>query len=152
MANGRLPPLTREEFLALEQRVEECLQNLDLQVKRIKQVQAELHGIREAWTQSKLPDDDPPSESAHHHQLSYWTNLHDNDWVTYVNEQPDGTFIAWAAPVGEDPVTTAYIEDSEENAKLAAEFVVKTHTGHVHCSAKCSGWRFQQPISDITPG
>src|SRR5687768_16443948 len=30
--------------------------------------------------------------------LGIWTNIHDNGWVTKAVENPDGTFVAWAAP------------------------------------------------------
>ena len=52
MPNGRRSEVTREEFLALEQKVEECLQNLNLQFQRMAQIQAELDRIRNA-AQSK---------------------------------------------------------------------------------------------------
>ena len=150
MSNGRLSEVTREEFLALQQQVEECLQTLDLQSRRIAQMHAELQHIRLESADPHPAGEHTPGPVDHQRPLSYWTNLHDNEWVTYVNERQDGSFVAWAAPVGEDPVTTPYIEDSEEHAKLAAEFMLRTHSGHAECSSKCSGWRFGEPISDIT--
>lgn len=52
--NGRRsrPDVTREEFVALERKMDECVQNLDVQFKRIAQIQAELDRIRAAWAQS----------------------------------------------------------------------------------------------------
>jgi len=42
-------PVTREQFQRLTSVVEECCAKLDLQFKRIAQIQAELDHIRAAW-------------------------------------------------------------------------------------------------------
>jgi uncharacterized protein YukE len=47
--------VTRREFTALAGKVEECANNLEVQFKRIAQIQAELDRIRAAWARSKPP-------------------------------------------------------------------------------------------------
>lgn len=42
----------RREFTALTRLVEECVNNLALQFKRIAQIQAELDHIRAAWSKA----------------------------------------------------------------------------------------------------
>ncbi|HJU72848.1 MAG TPA: hypothetical protein VJ717_03810 [Gemmatimonadaceae bacterium] len=42
----------REEFVALKRKYEECVQNLDLQFKRIAQIQAELDHMRSGRSSS----------------------------------------------------------------------------------------------------
>lgn len=72
-------------------------------------------------------------------QMALWSATHDNGWETTAAENVDGTFSAWAAPI-DQTVPVDYVEDGPENAKRAADFVLRRKTGHDHCSDKCSGW------------
>jgi regulation of enolase protein 1 (concanavalin A-like superfamily) len=72
--------------------------------------------------------------------LVAWTAHHDNGWVTTVLETPSGTFSAWVAREGE-ALSVDYAEEGPENAKIAAEFALKSKTGHAECSPQCSGWQ-----------
>lgn len=62
MANGhRRSAVTREEFSALQRKMEECMRSLDLQFKRIAQIQAELDHIRMARTEASSKKSAPAS-------------------------------------------------------------------------------------------
>lgn len=69
-----------------------------------------------------------------------WQQRHDNGWLARVVEQPDGTFIAWAAPVGTTPICLDYIEDSLQFAQDAAVYALRKETGHQRCSDQCDSW------------
>ena len=75
-----------------------------------------------------------------------WRREHDNRWIEYVVEQPDGTFGAWAALDGAT-AKVDYVEDCLENAQRAAEFALRRDTTHQACSPSCGGWCEQPAIS-----
>jgi hypothetical protein len=77
---------------------------------------------------------DPPER-----ERAVWMARHENGWLTYVVESPDGTYAAWAAPEGATP-TVDYVEMDPETAKTAALFALASKSGHTQCSAVCSGW------------
>ena len=74
-----------------------------------------------------------------------WRREHDNSWIEYVVEQPDGTFAAWAASDGA-PAKVDYVEDCLENAQRAAEFALRRGTRHHACSPDCGNWCEQPPV------
>ena len=74
-----------------------------------------------------------------------WRREHDNGWIEYVVEQPDGTFAAWAAMDGA-PAKVDYVEDCLENAQRAAEFALRRDTTHRECSSSCGAW-LDQPAT-----
>jgi len=48
--------VNRAEFDALRQTVKQCCDSLDIQFKRIAQLQAELDHVRAAWLKQKPPN------------------------------------------------------------------------------------------------
>jgi hypothetical protein len=84
-------------------------------------------------------------------QLVYWSARHDNGWVTSVLENPDGTYAAWAA---EDSTLASvdYIETDAETAMRAAEYALRTKSGHQRCSRECSTWEMQTHQLDPPAG
>jgi hypothetical protein len=86
---------------------------------------------------------EPLMMSAHHR---HWQQKHDNGWLAHVAEQPDGTFLAWAAPAGALPLGIDYVEDCLEYAQAAAEFAVRRETAHSTCTHQCEGWEEIPPV------
>jgi hypothetical protein len=78
--------------------------------------------------------------------LAYWSAHHDNGWVTNVLENPDGTYCAWAAP-DSALASVDYIEVDARTAMHAAEYALRTKSGHQTCSSACSEWEMHaQPV------
>ena len=88
---------------------------------------------------------------AHKRELVKWTALHDNGWVTHARENLGGTYSAWAAPEGVHSSPDS-VEDGPDNAKAAAEYALRTKSGHAECSPQCSGWEWHLYAFDESNG
>jgi hypothetical protein len=76
--------------------------------------------------------------------IRLWVASHGNGWEAWVAEHEDGTFTAWACPVGANAIALS-IEDSFENACAAAAFDLARFSQHDQCGPTCSGWSEREP-------
>ena len=88
------------------------------------------------------PDDEPGASHPllRAFQPRTWTATHDNDWVSVVCEQPDGSFALLVAAAGARDVLPDLVAASAEAAKAAARELVRVKSGHDRCTAGCRGW------------
>lgn len=73
-----------------------------------------------------------------------WVSAHGNGWEAWVAQHRDGTFTAWACPLGAN-AAAHYVEDSFETAIGAAVFALRQLSQHDQCGPTCAGWSEREP-------
>jgi hypothetical protein len=78
-------------------------------------------------------DPEPTSVPLKPCSLASWSAQHDNDWVTIVCEQPDGTFAVIVAPTTARGVTPDAVAATPEAGRSAAVEALQAKSGHQQC-------------------
>ena len=99
-------------------------------------------------TEAGAPDVDSESTTLplRPFSLLVWSARHDNDWLTIVCEQPDGSFAVMAVPVTARDVSPDGITSTAGVGKLTAEEALRRKSGHAHCSPACERWQQRREL------
>jgi len=111
-----------------------------------ERVPGELEHLDPLETDELEADSESSSFPLRSFSLLVWSARHDNDWVTIVCEQPDGTFAVIAAPVTARNVTPDDIATTAGIGKVTAEQTLREKSGHAHCSPACEAWQERREL------